>query len=93
MSSALPVRDDLVGRVPYGAPQLPDAVQLNVNENPHAPSAGLVADPARAVGEAATTLHRYPDREAVALRADLAAYLSRRTGVQLVTEQVWAGSR
>ncbi len=57
---ALPVRDDLRGQAPYGAPQLPDAVQLNVNENPHAPSPALVADLARAVGEAATTLQPLP---------------------------------
>jgi histidinol-phosphate aminotransferase len=89
---ALPVRDDLKGKAPYGAPQLPDAVQLNVNENPHPPSASLVADLARAVGEAAATLNRYPDREAVALRTDLAAYLSGRTGVPLDVEQVWAAN-
>ena len=89
---ALPVRDDLVGKQPYGAPQLPQAVQLNVNENPYGPSPALVADLARAVGEAAPTLHRYPDREAGALRADLAAYLSARTGVALAAQQVWAAN-
>ncbi len=89
---ALPVRDDLKGKAPYGAPQLPDAVQLNVNENPHPPSASLVADLARAVGEAAATLNRYPDREAVALRTDLATYLSRQTGVPLGMEQLWAAN-
>jgi histidinol-phosphate aminotransferase len=89
---ALPVRDDLKGQHPYGAPQLPDAVQLNVNENPHPPSAQLVADLARAVGEAAATLNRYPDREAVALRTDLAAYLSAQTGVPLRVEQLWAAN-
>ncbi len=89
---SLPVRADLVGRTPYGAPQLPDAVQLNVNENPFPPSESLVADIAAAVGRAATTLNRYPDREAVALRTDLAAYLTRVTGVQLGVEQVWAAN-
>ena len=94
---ALPLRDDLRGRSPYGAPQAGSAgvgavVQLNVNENPHAPSPGLVADLAKAVGEAAVTLNRYPDREAVALRTDLAAYLSRQTGVPLVMEQLWAAN-
>ena len=88
----LPVRDDLRGQRPYGAPQLPDAVQLNVNENPYGPSPELVADLQRAVGEVAGTLHRYPDREAVALRTDLAAYLAGRTGVPLVHEQVWAAN-
>ena len=89
---SLPVRDDLVGKAPYGAPQLPDAVQLNVNENPFPPSAGLVADLQAAVGVAAATLHRYPDREAVALRTDLAAYLSGVTGVPLGLEQLWAAN-
>ena len=88
----LPVRDDLRGRQPYGAPQVREAVQLNVNENPYGPSPALVADLQRAVGEAAPTLHRYPDREALALRGDLAAYLSRRTGVPLAVEQVWAAN-
>ena len=85
----LPVREDLRGQRPYGAPQLPDAVQLNVNENPHPPSAALVAALQQAVGEAGPTLHRYPDREALALRGDLAAYLTARTGVPLGVGQVW----
>ncbi|HVF06769.1 MAG TPA: histidinol-phosphate transaminase [Frankiaceae bacterium] len=70
----LPIRADLRGRAPYGAPQLDARVRLNTNENPYPPSPGLVADLAAAVTDAATTLNRYPDREAVALRADLAAY-------------------
>jgi histidinol-phosphate aminotransferase len=95
---SLPVRDDLRGRSPYGAPQrgsgavAESALQLNVNENPHGPSPALVAALQRAVGEVAGTLNRYPDREALALRADLAAYLTARTGVELATEQVWAAN-
>jgi histidinol-phosphate aminotransferase len=88
----LPLRDDLVGKKPYGAPQLPEAINLNVNENPYAPSPELVADIAVACAEAAGRLNRYPDREAVGLRTDLAAYLSRSTGVQLAVEQVWAAN-
>ena len=95
--AGLPVRDDLRGRTAYGAPQSGTAgigtpVQLNVNENPHPPSASLVADLAAAVATAATTLHRYPDREALALRADLAAYLTSRTGVPLDVARVWAAN-
>jgi len=94
---ALPLRDDLRGRTPYGAPQsgqggIGSPAQLNVNENPHAPSASLIADLTTAVGAAAATLNRYPDREALALRADLAAYLSLRTGVDLDASQVWAAN-
>ncbi len=88
----LPLRADLRGQQPYGAPQRHDAVQLNVNENPYGPSPALVADLARAVADAAPTLHRYPDREALALRDDLAAYLAGRTGVPLTVEQVWAAN-
>jgi histidinol-phosphate aminotransferase len=86
----LPVRDDLRGKSPYGAPQLPEAIQLNVNENPHPPSAAFVADLQRAVGELA--LNRYPDREAVHLRTSLAGYLSERTGVPLTMDQLWAAN-
>ena len=88
----LPLRDDLVGQVPYGAPQLDVAVQLNVNENPYPPSASLVADLAQAVGDVAARLNRYPDREALALRTDLAGYLAGREGVSLDPSRVWAAN-
>jgi histidinol-phosphate aminotransferase len=86
------LRDDLQGQTPYGAPQLDVPVRLNVNENPYPPSAELVADVARAVADATATLNRYPDRDAGALRADLAAYLSGESGVVLGGEQVWAAN-
>jgi histidinol-phosphate aminotransferase len=88
----LPVRADLRGQVPYGAPQLDVPVRLNVNENPYPPSEALVADVARAVAEATRGLNRYPDRDARALRADLAAYLGRESGVTLTADQVWAAN-
>jgi histidinol-phosphate aminotransferase len=71
----LPVRDDLRGAAPYGAPQLDVPIRLNTNENPYPPSAALVRDLAAAVTAAAATLNRYPDREAVVLRTGLARYL------------------
>ena len=46
----LPIRDDLRGLSPYGAPQLDVPVLLNTNENPYPPSAALVADLAKAAG-------------------------------------------
>jgi len=84
----LPLRDELRGEVPYGAPQLDVPVQLNVNENPYGPSAAVVADIAAAVTVAARTLNRYPDRDAIALRSDLAAYL----GPDLSADEVWAAN-
>jgi histidinol-phosphate aminotransferase len=88
----LPVRADLVGLEPYGAPQLDVPVLLNVNENPYAPSEQVVADIAAAVADAARGLNRYPDREFLDLRADLAAYLGVESGVHPAVEQVWAAN-
>lgn len=81
----VPVRPDLAGRAGYGSPQPDVPVRLNTNENPYAPSAGLVRAITEAVAGTAATLNRYPDRDAVALRADLAAYL----GHGLSWPQVW----
>jgi len=92
MSGVLPLREELRGEVPYGAPQLDVPVQLNVNENPYAPSETVVAEIAAAVADAARRLNRYPDRDAVALRADLAAYLTADGGVGLSVDQVWAAN-
>jgi histidinol-phosphate aminotransferase len=88
----LPLRDDLLGVTPYGAPQLDVPVLLNVNENPYPPSAELVADLAAAVADAAASLNRYPDREAIALRRDLAGYLRGFEGVEVEPAQVWAAN-
>lgn len=88
----LPLRDDLRGKSPYGAPQLAVPVRLNTNENPHPPSAALVEDVVRSVQEAAADLHRYPDRDAVALRTDLARYLTAQIGVSVGVENVWAAN-
>lgn len=84
---ALPLRDDLRGRTPYGAPQLDVAVRLNTNENSSPLPPALLADIAAAAADVAGGLNRYPDRDAVALRADLAAYL----GV-VDPAQVWAAN-
>jgi histidinol-phosphate aminotransferase len=87
-AQALPLRDDLAGRLPYGAP-MPDApVRLNVNENPYPPSPALTRAIADAVAAVAGTLNRYPDRDAAALRDDLARYL----GHGLTRAQVWAAN-
>ena len=86
--TAPPVRADLAGRHPYGAPQLDVPVRLNTNENPFPPSAALVADIAAAVTKVAGGLNRYPDRDAVALREALAAYL----GHGLTSDRTWAAN-
>ena len=85
---SLPIRADLRGRTPYGAPQLDVPIRLNTNENPYPPPTALLDDLAAAVRSAGVGLNRYPDREAVGLRTDLAAYLGHGLGV----EQVWAAN-
>ncbi|HYZ67031.1 MAG TPA: histidinol-phosphate transaminase [Mycobacterium sp.] len=88
----LPLREDLRGKSPYGAPQLDVPVRLNTNENPHPPTQALVDDVTASVQAVAGDLHRYPDRDAVALRADLAAYLTAQTATGLSVENLWAAN-
>jgi histidinol-phosphate aminotransferase len=88
----LPLREDLRGKSPYGAPQLDVPVRLNTNENPHPPTKALVDDVTASVQAVAGDLHRYPDRDAVALRTDLAAYLTAQTGTPLSVENLWAAN-
>ena len=90
--SRLPLRDELKGFEPYGAPQLDVPVLLNVNENPYPPSQAVIDDLSAAVADAARGLNRYPDRDFLALRNDLAAYLGTESGADLTAEQVWAAN-
>jgi len=92
LARVLPLRPELVGLEPYGAPQLDVPHLLNVNENPYAPSEQVVADIAAAVADAARGLNRYPDRDFDALRHDLATYLAAESGVVLATNQLWAAN-
>jgi histidinol-phosphate aminotransferase len=82
------IREDLRHLHPYGAPQLDVPVALNTNENPYAPSPALRSAIAYAVADIAGTLNRYPDRDAVDLRKDLADYL----GHGLTAGQLWAAN-
>lgn len=87
--SDLPLRPELVGRSPYGAPQIDVPIRLNTNENPYPPPPEMIADIAARI---APDLNRYPDRDAVGLRAALAEYLVDQTGVRLSVDQVWAAN-
>jgi len=84
----LPLRDDLRGKSPYGAPQLDVAVRLNTNENSYPVPDVVVEALGKAMQAELRDLNRYPDRDAVALRADLADYL----GHRLTTANVWAAN-
>ncbi|KAD3515420.1 histidinol-phosphate transaminase [Arthrobacter yangruifuii] len=84
----LPLRDDLRGLTPYGAPQLDVPILLNVNENTH----GLPEHVRRAIMAEIESvvggLNRYPDREFTRLRQSLATYL----GHGLTADNIWAGN-
>ncbi|MGW8061160.1 histidinol-phosphate transaminase [Streptomyces ziwulingensis] len=88
----LPVRDELRGKTPYGAPQLDVPVRLNTNENPYPLPEALVERIAERVREAARHLNRYPDRDAVELRTRLAEYLTTTGGHPVGVGQVWAAN-
>ena len=90
--SWLPLREPLKPMSPYGAPQVPASAQLNTNENPFAPSTALIAAITKRVAEVSATLNRYPDRDAIALRAGLAKYITAQTGVALDVTNFWAAN-
>lgn len=84
----LPLRDDLRGKTPYGAPQAPLPVALNVNENTHPFPQEVADDIMDAVAVALRDVNRYPDREFTALREGFADYL----GHGLSRDQIWAAN-
>jgi len=86
--SDLPLRDDLRGHVPYGAPQIHVPVQLNVNENTHGIPEDVAADIVSSLAAAVAGANRYPDREFVELREQLAGYL----GHGLTADGIWAAN-
>ncbi|GAA2065827.1 histidinol-phosphate transaminase [Leifsonia soli] len=86
--SKLPIRDDLRGRSPYGAPQRPVPVALNVNENTHPVPEDVAADIVARVAAAVGGVNRYPDREFTELRTAFARYL----GHDLTAENIWAAN-
>ncbi|MFD2675423.1 histidinol-phosphate transaminase [Gulosibacter bifidus] len=84
----LPIRDDLRGMKPYGAPQEPLPVSINVNENPHPVPESVAMAIVQQIAQEIPRLNRYPDREFTELRNHLAAYLGH--GVQ--ADQIWAAN-
>ena len=92
MSANLPLRPDLEGEAPYGAPEIDVPVRLNVNENPYPPSTAVIESIATAVARAAQGLNRYPERDFPRLREALADYLEAESGVHLTLEQIWAAN-
>ncbi|MET4097786.1 histidinol-phosphate aminotransferase [Agrococcus sp. UYP10] len=84
----LPIRDDLRGLTPYGAPQLDVPVRLNVNENAYRVPEAVALDIVQEIARALPDANRYPDREFDALRRAFVDYLGR----GLEPAQLWAGN-
>ena len=89
----LPLRDDLRGKEPYGAPMDPVTYALNVNENTHPVPPEVRQAILSHISRALETINRYPDREFTALREALASYATRshRQGT-LDASMVWAAN-
>jgi len=87
--SWLPIRDELRELSPYGAPQLDVPVRLNTNENPYQLSEPLQQALERAIASTLRNLNRYPDRDAIELRSQLARSITESTGVALDQSWVW----
>jgi histidinol-phosphate aminotransferase len=86
--SDLPIRDDLRGLTPYGAPQKHVRYALNVNENTHPIPEPVARHIVESLAHAVLTANRYPDREFTDLRESLASYL----GNGITPDQVWAAN-
>ncbi|GAA1805629.1 histidinol-phosphate transaminase [Nesterenkonia flava] len=95
--AALPLRDELRGQHPYGAPQLNVKAMLNVNETTYDVPEDVVDAITKEVRRASATLNRYPDREFTLLRQKLAEYLNRDlvsdgASADLTADHIWAGN-
>jgi histidinol-phosphate aminotransferase len=89
----LPLRADLRGKKPYGAPMDPVPYALNVNENTHPVPVAVRQSILSALGEALEGINRYPDREFVELRRALARYANSSGSDTVVSEDmVWAAN-
>lgn len=83
-----PLRDDLKGLTPYGAPQLDVPIRLNVNESAFDVPDEIVDAVGERVRAAVRGANRYPDREFSELRLLLARYV----GHDVAPEQIWAAN-
>lgn len=88
----LPIRQNLAPLSPYGAPQVDAEASLNTNENPFSLSPDLVAAISARVAEVATTLNRYPDRDAIALRTGLASYINTESSTHFDSTNIWVAN-
>lgn len=88
----LPIRSSLSMLSPYGAPQVQADAALNTNENPFPLSAALTDAISTRISQVASTLNRYPDRDALSLRRALATYINELSSTNFSAEDVWVAN-
>lgn len=88
----LSVNENLRDLKPYGAPQIQTEVRLNTNENPFTLDEELQSAIIEEVSKQVAHLNRYPDRDAVELRALLAAFINELSGTKFTKENIWAAN-
>lgn len=88
----LPLRPDLQSLSPYGAPQVPSQAAMNTNENPFPPSPQLQAAITAKLTQVSSTLNRYPDRDAIALRKSLAVFINELSKTSFDENWIWAAN-
>lgn len=88
----LPLRESLKSLTPYGAPQISDVIRLNTNENPFEVPASVVASMSEALQSVLPHLNRYPDRDALQLRSNLAGYINARSDTHFDASNIWAAN-
>lgn len=88
----LQINDNLRDLSPYGAPQIDSPVRLNTNENPYNLDSTLQASIVAAISDNVSHLNRYPDRDAVALREELARFINEISGTKINSANIWAAN-
>jgi len=88
----LQINDNLKDLAPYGAPQISVAARLNTNENPYSLDQELQNVISREITKQLSHLNRYPDRDAVELRSQLAGFINQSSGTSFATENIWAAN-
>ena len=88
----IPLRTELQSLSAYGAPQVPAEATLNTNENPYPPSLELQNAITQSISDVAGTLNRYPDRDALKLRARLANYINEECATSFQAKNIWAAN-
>lgn len=88
----LPIRNDLEALSPYGAPQIDVPVRLNTNENPFPLTEDLQGVLQESIALTLRELNRYPDRDALTLRGELAQFINQKSKTDFDSNSIWVAN-